>query len=655
MAPELWPARARRALALAGLAIVLHAPSASALRIVNWNILNYPGPSAATRNPNFRTVLSPLGADVVVVQEMQSQVGVDGFLANVLNTLEPGQWAAAPFTNGGDTDNALFYKPASVSFLGQRAFYVSVDLTRFVNEYRVRPVGYAGSSAELRLYSVHLKASDTSADAEQRAREATGLRDTMNTTPSGSHLIVMGDYNIYSGAEAAFTKLLESQADNDGRLYDPLGAPASTWNTPGLSVIHTQSTSAPSHPFGGASGGVDDRFDMFLPTYNLGDGEGLDLVPGSYVPVGNDGAHYNLSITDAPTIPQGAAYASALLNTSDHFPIRVDLQLPAKASAPPSLAMGTVIVGGGADLTVSNPAVAPADELTLSFAPTAGFTAPAAGQVAAGGAVPFAIGTVPGAPGPRGGNLTITTDAPDSPSLLVALSADVLDHAEPSLDSLAALLTDTIDFGQHPVGGFETRLARVHNRGYDALQARLALNGASITGGDGRFSIVGGFSPALVTGVARSHTLAFDDAGATPDIDYEATLTFAGADEPLPGALARPALEVALLSRVTTGSVGIPGGGRPHETRLYPPAPNPLRGATTIRFDLASRADARLDVFDLSGRRVATLASGSLEAGAYTFRWDGREAGAAVGAGLYFVRLSGPGLAARTARLAVVR
>jgi len=50
--------------------------------------------------------------------------------------------------------------------------------------------------------------------------------------------------------------------------------------------------------------------------------------------------------------------------------------------------------------------------------------------------------------------------------------------------------------------------------------------------------------------------------------------------------------------------------------------------------------EATLAVFDVSGRRVATLAHGRLSAGRHTARWSGRdERGVACGPGLYFARL----------------
>ena len=651
----------RRALLAAALASFLLISPAHALRIVNYNLLNYPGTSVSVRNPHFRTIMAPLGADVVVVQEMLSQAGVDSFRINVLNVLDPGQWASAPFINGNDTDNALFYKPSKVDFLGQWAWYPNpANLLRLVNCYRLRPVGYSSEAAELRLYSQHLKAS--TGFESQRLAEATGIRDSMNAVPPGTHAILLGDFNIYGGNEPAFQKFLESQADNDGRMYDPLGAPYSTWNTAGLASIHTQSpclSGGSACAGGAATGGLDDRFDMFLPTYVVNDGQGLDLIAGTYLPVGNDALHYNKNITDSPTIPEGSAYANALILASDHLPTRIDLRLPSKIGVDlTSIAYGTVIVGAAAaqNETVTNTAAAPADSLNYSFAAPAGFGAPPGGfALAAAASAPASITMSTASAGIKAGQLSIASDAPDDPTKLVDLSGTVLDHAQASLDSLVAMTTDTLDFGEHAAGEFGTLLAAVHDRGYSSLRARLSVSGAIVTSGDGHFSILG-FSPTLVAGTAGRWNVQFADAGATADSTYEATLTFASADEPLPGAAAQPDVSYILRARLTGGAVAVGGTPLPAATRLYPPMPNPLIGTSLVRFDLARGARVRLEVFDLTGRRVAELASRAFEPGGYSVRWNGRDdAGSAVGPGLYFVRLSAAGLAAQTARLAVVR
>ena len=81
--------------------------------------------------------------------------------------------------------------------------------------------------------------------------------------------------------------------------------------------------------------------------------------------------------------------------------------------------------------------------------------------------------------------------------------------------------------------------------------------------------------------------------------------------------------------------------------RLLPPAPNPFRAGTAIRFDLPRAAEVRLRVFDPSGRLVRTLASGTQPAGRRTVSWDGLDdRGRRLGAGVYLVRLETEGFRA---------
>ncbi len=670
MAPEPMRVPAMRAFALLAL-LVVSAGSAHAFRIVNHNILNYPGNTSAARNPLYRTIYAPLNADIVVTEEMATNTtfpdstGSILFRDQVLNALEPGAWAMAPWIDGNDTDSELYYRRDKFTLIGRWAFYPNpANQLRYVHVFRLRPTGYA--NGEIRIYSQHLKASSGSANAAQRLAEATGIRDSMNAVPPGTSCLLMGDFNIYSGSEGAFVKLLEVQADNDGRLYDPLNAPAITWNTGSLAAMHTQSPCNGSGcASGAATGGMDDRFDMILPTLDMGDGEGYDLVTGSYVSVGNDGLHYNLAITDAPVIPEGAAYAAALLGTSDHLPVRVDIQRPAQSTAPAALAFGPVIVGAPnpvQTLAITNSASTGAtdfvDELNYSLSASAGFTAPAGSFVVNPGAASSdAIAMDASTAGARAGTLTVTSDDPDHATRSIALSGTVLRHAVASLDSAALATTALLDFGTHPAGEFGTLDTRLHDLGWDALQARLDVVAGAITGGAGRFSIVGGFAPALLAGVGRTYTVAFDDAGATVDSTYEATLTFSSADEGLPGALPATDAVVTLRARVqSSGNVGTPGLAAPTATLLFAPAPNPLTSESRVRFDMAQRGRVSLAAFDLAGRRVATLLDGAVDAGRYSVSWNGHgESGMALGSGLYFLRMSVDGRPAQTVRLAIVR
>ncbi len=95
--------------------------------------------------------------------------------------------------------------------------------------------------------------------------------------------------------------------------------------------------------------------------------------------------------------------------------------------------------------------------------------------------------------------------------------------------------------------------------------------------------------------------------------------------------------------------VPLPTAGAPRAAlggglALARPMPNPMRASTRLRFTLPSAGRAQLVLFDIGGRRVATLVDDALPAGAHDRVWDGRDAsGRAVGAGLYLARLTSEG------------
>lgn len=86
----------------------------------------------------------------------------------------------------------------------------------------------------------------------------------------------------------------------------------------------------------------------------------------------------------------------------------------------------------------------------------------------------------------------------------------------------------------------------------------------------------------------------------------------------------------------------IAGAARPTGF-LAPPRPNPTRGTTSFRFALAIPGRARAQVFDVRGRRVATLLDRDLTAGSWEAAWDGRENGAPAAPGVYYIELALPG------------
>jgi hypothetical protein len=69
--------------------------------------------------------------------------------------------------------------------------------------------------------------------------------------------------------------------------------------------------------------------------------------------------------------------------------------------------------------------------------------------------------------------------------------------------------------------------------------------------------------------------------------------------------------------------------------------PNPFNPSTVVSFRLVAGTEVRLEVFDLSGRRVCSLYDGVLGSGLHEVRWNGCDhSGGEVSSGIYIVRLS---------------
>ncbi len=97
-------------------------------------------------------------------------------------------------------------------------------------------------------------------------------------------------------------------------------------------------------------------------------------------------------------------------------------------------------------------------------------------------------------------------------------------------------------------------------------------------------------------------------------------------------------------------NVAAEGGPEGSTLALGQNQPNPFTGRTEIRFELESAGHARLRVFDVTGRQVATLVDGPLAGGPHTALFDA----GTLAPGVYMYTLEFEGRAA-TRRMAVVR
>jgi hypothetical protein len=86
------------------------------------------------------------------------------------------------------------------------------------------------------------------------------------------------------------------------------------------------------------------------------------------------------------------------------------------------------------------------------------------------------------------------------------------------------------------------------------------------------------------------------------------------------------------------------------QPELQPALPNPFNPETTIRYSLPKTGEVSLQVYDLSGREVATLAQGYRSTGQYQLAWNA----ATIPSGVYWVVLRS-GTEMQVQKVAVVK
>lgn len=118
----------------------------------------------------------------------------------------------------------------------------------------------------------------------------------------------------------------------------------------------------------------------------------------------------------------------------------------------------------------------------------------------------------------------------------------------------------------------------------------------------------------------------------------------------------RASSSIAVWSPGTSTGVGDDPRVRPGNLLALGPArPNPFQHGTSVSFTMPRSGDARLDVLDVRGRRIAGRVLRGLNPGVHTATWDGKgRDGRAAAAGTYFLRVRAAGVEG-VRRVAVVR
>ena len=519
--------------------------------MATYNIVKMIGDPVAVRNviaalhaDNKPGFAAPVG--VIVFNEV-SQSSLPALQAAVNQAAPAGiAYALATFTvatgeDGSGGARAAFYRTDLLSEVAAAHQDIASGAGRFTDRWLFQLNGYSSTAARFYVYGSHLKASSGSANESQRLNGVQAIRANADALGAGVRAIYAGDMNFYTNAESGFQAYV---APGNGAAIDPLGT--DDWTGAANAWKHTQSPRDIAAN-GLVGGGMDDRFDLLLPTAQLVDGAGISVIAGTYRVPGNDGNHYNLAVnagnnTYFPAdIARSNALADELFAAADHMPVIVDLQVPAWNTATLGAVPARVIQGATATAEVRVANDAPGEHAlavdALDYAVTgSGVLSGALSGTAAltpsftAVNVPVVTTTV----GVRTGTATVTSvnEAVQNPSIALPVSVRVLRASNPSFasatDSNAVTVPVSASVGTTPV---DVSIP-VSNLGFTADQATMDIDQVQIPSGP--FSLVSGTATGIGAAAAPV-VVRFNPAGLAPG-NYQATATIRTSDENIPGA-----------------------------------------------------------------------------------------------------------------------
>ncbi len=318
--------------------VTLHVAAQDSITVLQYNLLYYGVTTGFCNNSNnnyqnkdnyLRTIIDHTRPDIFTVNELSSvRFYQDNILNEVINSNGRKTYKRAASTNIASSEivNMLYYDSVK---MGLKSTEVISYYIRDINLYRLyfkTESLHEGDTVFLNCIVAHLKAGDTPQDAESRAGMVSGVLQWLENNASPGNYLIMGDFNLYTSSEEAYQLLTGPENTGSYKFYDPVDKPGNWNNNPVYASVHTQSVTTSGSCQSG--GGMDDRFDFILASSAIMNGiDNVKYREGSYKAVGQDGLHFNRSITVLPNNSVPSDVLDALGKMSDHLPVRLVLDL----------------------------------------------------------------------------------------------------------------------------------------------------------------------------------------------------------------------------------------------------------------------------------------------------------------------------------------
>lgn len=312
------------------------------LQVMQYNLLqygNYFGDCTSstnnvnTKNMHLRTITQYVQPDIFTVNELSENTSYHQMILDqVLNIDGVNKYRKAVSFNFADSYlvNMLYFNSQKLALHSQDVVHSDVrDIDVYTLYYKAGDLAQSHDTVFITCFVAHLKAGNTDYNANQRGGMVASAMTYIRTHDLPGNLLFMGDLNIYTSAEQAYTNLTYTY-NGIRYFYDPINREGHWNNNSEFQDVHTQSTHA-NNTDCFSSGGMDDRFDWIMASESLLNGtEEVLLLTDTYQALGNDGQHFNRSITDGPENTSAPSEViDALYGMSDHLPVLVRLKINA--------------------------------------------------------------------------------------------------------------------------------------------------------------------------------------------------------------------------------------------------------------------------------------------------------------------------------------
>ncbi|MCB8964866.1 MAG: hypothetical protein H6536_07510 [Bacteroidales bacterium] len=304
--------------------------STDTLTVMHYNLMyydkEYEGCTSITNNVDskdgyLRTIVGYIKPDIFTVNEINPvSASTERIKTNVLNINGTTKYKRAN-TSGDFLANMIYYNANKLVLKSQTEINTSPRITDVYKLYLKTNSLTNGDTIFLTCLVTHLKAG-TGSESERTTAANMIMTYIVDNNITGN-ILLMGDMNLYSASEGAFTAFTSETGNKGFRFFDPINKIGDWNNNSTFKTVHTQSTHTESNGCF-STGGMDDRFDFILSSSDILNGTN-GLVYKKYRAIGQDGIRFNESITYPENSSIPAELANALYNMSDHLPVEMKL------------------------------------------------------------------------------------------------------------------------------------------------------------------------------------------------------------------------------------------------------------------------------------------------------------------------------------------